>query len=83
LSFEIDAPEKTKLATSRPPARATWSTPSPLRCAFAVRYSGGKRLREADEILATIPFRRIVKHLRSARHRVMKTAFCRAPPGTW
>ena len=40
--------------------------------AFALRYSGGKRVRDADEVVATIAARRIVEHLRGARYRVMK-----------
>jgi hypothetical protein len=42
--------------------------------AFALRYSGGKRARDADEVLATIAARRIVEHLRGARYLVMKRA---------
>ena len=40
--------------------------------AFALRYSGGKRARDADDVMATIAARRIVEHLRGARYRVMK-----------
>ena len=40
--------------------------------AFALRYSGGKRLWDADEVVATIAAQRIVEHLRGARFRVMK-----------
>src|SRR5580704_474813 len=40
--------------------------------AFALRYSGGKRVRDADEVVATIAARRIVEHLRGAPFRVMK-----------
>jgi hypothetical protein len=40
--------------------------------AFAIRYSGGKRVRDADEVVATIAARRIVEHLRGARYLVMK-----------
>jgi hypothetical protein len=40
--------------------------------AFALRYSGGKRVRDADEVVATIAARRIVEHLQGARFRVMK-----------
>ncbi len=40
--------------------------------AFGLRYSGGKRVRDADEAIATIAARRIVEHLRGARFIVMK-----------
>ncbi len=40
--------------------------------AFALRYSGGKRVRDADEVMVTIAARRIVGHLQAARFRVMK-----------
>lgn len=40
--------------------------------AFALRYSGGKRVRDADEVVATIAARGFVEHLRGARFRVMK-----------
>jgi hypothetical protein len=40
--------------------------------AFALRYSGGNRVRDADEVVSTIAARRIVEHLRGARYRVMK-----------
>ncbi len=40
--------------------------------AFALRYSGGRRVRDADEVVATIAARRIVEHLRRARYCVMK-----------
>jgi hypothetical protein len=40
--------------------------------AFALRYSGGKRVRDADEVVATIAARRIVEHLGEARFRVTK-----------
>ncbi len=40
--------------------------------AFALRYGGGKRVRDADEVVAMIAARRIVEHLRGARYRVMK-----------
>ena len=43
--------------------------------AFALRYSGGRRVRDADEVVATIAARRIVEHLRGARFRVMKRPF--------
>jgi hypothetical protein len=37
-----------------------------------LRNSGGKRVRDADEVVATIAARRIVEHLEGARYRVMK-----------
>ena len=40
--------------------------------AFALRYGGGKRVRDADEVVAMIAARRIVEHLRGARYLVMK-----------
>ncbi len=40
--------------------------------AFALRYGGGKRVRDADDVMATIAARRIVEHLQGARFRVMK-----------
>jgi hypothetical protein len=50
--------------------------------AFALRYSGGKRVRDADEVVATIAARRMVEHLRAARYHVMKRLLWpSAPPG--
>jgi hypothetical protein len=59
------------------PAPAENLTPADPRdladaIAFALRYSGGKRVRDSDEVVATIAARRIVEHLRGARYRVMK-----------
>src|SRR5271165_1966856 len=56
------------------PDRLTPAEPRDLAdaIAFALRYSGGKRVRDADEVGATIAARRIVEYLREARYRVMK-----------
>jgi hypothetical protein len=59
------------------PAPAENLTPADPRdladaIAFALRYSGGKPVRDADEVMAMIAARRIVEHLRGARYRVMK-----------
>jgi len=56
------------------PDRLTPAEPRDLAdaIAFALRYSDGKRVRDADEVVATIAARRIVEHLRGARYRVMK-----------
>ena len=56
------------------PDRLTPAEPRDLAdaIAFALRYSGGKRVRDADEVGATIAARRIVEHLRGARYLVMK-----------
>jgi hypothetical protein len=57
-----------------PPDKLTPADPRDLAdtIAFALRYSGGKRVRDADEVVAMIAARRIVEHLRGARYRVMK-----------
>jgi hypothetical protein len=57
-----------------PPDKLTPADPRDLAdaIAFALRYCGGKRVRDADEVMATIAARRIVEHLRGARYRVMK-----------
>jgi hypothetical protein len=59
----------------RPPIRANLAD----AIAFALRYSGGKRVRDADEALAMIAARRIVEHLRGARYRVMKRHLAERP----
>ena len=54
------------------PDRLTPAEPGDLAdaIAFALRYSGGKRVRDADEVMAAIAARRIVGHLQAARFRV-------------
>src|SRR5271166_1024929 len=56
------------------PDRLTPAEPRDLAdaIAFALRYSGGKRVRDADEVMAAIAARRIVEHLGEARYLVMK-----------
>jgi len=57
-----------------PAERLTPADPRDLAdaIAFALRYSGGRRVRDADEVVATIAARRIVEHLRGARYLVTK-----------
>jgi hypothetical protein len=40
--------------------------------AFALRYSGGKRVHQAEEYMARIAAERIVRHLQDARFIVMR-----------
>jgi hypothetical protein len=40
--------------------------------AFALRYSGGKRVHQAEEYMAKIAAERIVRHLQDARFVVMR-----------
>ncbi len=49
--------------------------------AFALRYSGTKRARDADEAMATIAARRIAEHLRAARFLVMRPVAVRDAAG--
>jgi hypothetical protein len=62
-----------------PPDKLTPADPRDLAdaIAFALRYSGGKRVRDADEVVAAIAARRIVEYLRGALSRD-ETAFGRA-----
>src|ERR1700735_2065636 len=54
----------------RRPGTDGGATSSSISSAFALRYCAGKRVRDADEVVATIAARRIVEHLRAARYRV-------------
>jgi len=56
------------------PDRLTPATPDDLAdaLAFALRFDGGKRKRDAGELMARIVARRLVEHLERAGFLVMK-----------
>ncbi len=71
-------PPFTRLAsrpqTSDPPEKLTPAEPSELTAAlaFTLRYQGGKRVRNADEIMVEIVAKRLVEHLKHAGFVAMK-----------